>query len=270
MRQARYSLLLIGVILFFSGATVSSRAAAPDSGILTMYGFQAGQTISYIVCGNTELTGGCFAQGSIGPFGRVGALLEGSPTVEGNVVTRRLYVLDLGAGSAGTGVVLWVYTKSDTVSDSSDTVTVRLSKQLELPLVGGASVAGFMAANENALYVGTSQSTQAVSVRKGSWAITELGGTIPSSTVDLIVADSYGYVEVLQGLGSQVGGSFNIYGPNGEDFEGGGGAPVILDWRNALIPNAQQAGNLQSTATSPLRIENIKVAPKRVPAVATE
>lgn len=269
MRQARCFLTLIGLLLFFV-ATVSSRAAEPDSSILTTYGFQADQTVSYLVCGNTELTGGCFAQGSIGPFGRVGALLEGFPAIEGNIVTHRIYVLDLGGGSTGTDVLLWIYTKTDTVSDSSDTVTVKLTKQLKLPLVGGSSVAGFMAANENDLFVGTSQSTQAVSVRKGNWAITELGGTIPSSTVSAITADSNGYVEVLQGLGSQTGGTFNIYGPNGEEFEGGGGTPVVLDWTNALIPNAQQAADLQSTVPLPLRIESIKVAPKRVPTVPTE
>jgi hypothetical protein len=270
MRRAPYSLLMMGGFLILSGAAVSSRAAAPDAQILTTYGFQAGQTISYIVCGNTELESGCFADGELGPFGRVGALLEGSPAVDGNVVTRRLYILDVGAGSAGTGVVLWIYTKSDTVSASSDTVRISLSKKLELPLVGGSSVAAFMAANDNALYVGTNQSPQAVSVRKGSWVITELGGTIPSSTVSSIIADSYGYVEVVQGLGSQSGGTFAIFGPNGENFEGGGGTPVILDWRNALIPNAEQAADLQSTASSPVRTDIITVAPKRVPTVPTE
>jgi len=74
--------------------------------------------------------------------GFIGTSVIGRSTATGgyDIVTRSLHILDVGAGSAETSVVLWIYKKTDTVSNSSDTVTVSLSKHLELPLVGGSSV----------------------------------------------------------------------------------------------------------------------------------
>ena len=84
----------------------------------------------------------------LGPFGRIGAMLEGQPVVSGNTVTREIYVLDTASGGSANGVSLFVYTKSDVVSTSDDQVTVSLEQTIPLPLVGGSTATASMAAGE--------------------------------------------------------------------------------------------------------------------------
>src|SRR5580704_5685540 len=94
--------VLFLTILFASVAAfpVRAHAAAPDANLYTTYSLttSAGQTtVDWVVCGSTLDTEGCYDFGSIGPFVTVGAMVEGNPSVNGDTVTREIYVVDSGA-----------------------------------------------------------------------------------------------------------------------------------------------------------------------------
>jgi hypothetical protein len=220
--------------------TAGAPPAPPDSTLFTTYSLYSNDTtVDWIVCGSTQETEGCYASGSLGPFGRVGALLEGNPLVKGSTVTRAIYVLDAGAGSSGSGVELYVYTKTDTVSAETDTVKVTLTKTVSLPtLTGGASADCSMAANNNYLFIGTNLSPQAVDVKKSTFAVTTLGGFSPPINVTAITADSYGYVTVTQGDFTTGENGFYVFGPTGGGEEDGGGASFMLGTTQAVLPSA--------------------------------
>lgn len=198
-------------------------AAPPDSTLYTTY-TGSKTSVGWIVCGSTSQSEGCYASGSIGPFVGVGAMLEGNPTVSGSVVTRSIYVVDSG----GSNVTLYIYKKVDTVSASSDAVTVTLARTVSLPLTGGSTAACFMAANTKFLFVGTSVTSYAVEVNKRTLAITNVGGFSPPINVTSITSDQYGYVTVTQA------GGFTVLGPDGSLREDGGGTDFMLGTTQAV------------------------------------
>ena len=109
-------------------------------------------------------------------------MLEGEPKTDriANTVTRAIYVLDPASGPNQNEVVLYVYTKVDTITTDSDTVTVTLSQTISLPLVGDplSRSLPFMAANTKFLFIGTDQSPQAVVLDKRTFSVTQLGGVL--------------------------------------------------------------------------------------------
>src|SRR5207249_10039057 len=123
-----------------------------DGTLYTRYNVDPDHTnIAWNVCGSMPGSRGCYGSGSLGPFGRIGAMLEGEPKTDrhANTVTRAIYVLDSASGPNQNEVVLYVYTKVDTITTDSDTVTVTLSQTISLPLVGGTSaMTPQMAANK--------------------------------------------------------------------------------------------------------------------------
>jgi hypothetical protein len=233
--RGQYALLALAVLFAESGARAV--AAAPDSTLYTNYTVDPKlQNATWLVCGSTAQSEGCYASGSLGPFGRIGAMLESPPEFSGSTVTRQIYVIDVATGNARNGVSLLVYTKKDVVSAASDAVTVALERTIPLPLVGGSTATASMAANGSHLYVGTKQSTQAVSVAKSNWAVTLVGGFSPPLPVASITADNYGYVTITFGApGGQFSG-FYVFGPKGTAQGDGGGAEFMLDSLNAVVP----------------------------------
>jgi hypothetical protein len=233
------SLLALSALLPLHAQTAPP--GAPDAGLYTTYTAytsSGGITLNFSVCGSTQQSSGCYGGGSIGPFVAVSAMLEGAPTIAGNVVTRAIYVVD-SANVAG--VTLYVYKKTDTVSASYDTTTVTLAHTVSLPLVGGTSVKTYMAGNNAFLFIGTSQSTQAVRVNKNSLATASVGGFSPPANVSAIAADGYGNVTLTQGNG------FYTYGPNGSLQEDGGGADFMVDTVQGIVPPASSSNsNAQS------------------------
>ncbi len=208
-------------------------AATPiDATLYTRYHTDPNQTIiDWNVCGSLPDSSGCYGSGSLGPFGRVGALMEGEPTTNriANTVTRAIYVLDSASGPNQNEVVLYVYTKVDTITTDSDTVTVTLSQTISLPLVGGTSaMTPQMAANKQFLFIGTDQSPQAVVLDKRTFSVTQLGGS-SSSNVFGIFANQYGYATIT--FGSFRGGhnAFIVAGPDGSDKEDGDETQFMLD-----------------------------------------
>src|SRR5712691_3272628 len=116
--------------------------SAIDATLYTTYSLDTAQTnVSWVVCGSTQNTSGCYASGNLGPFGKVGALMEGNPKTDlsTNTVTRAIYVLDIASGTNQNEVVLDVYTKVDTITTDFDTITVTLSQTISLPVVSGLS-----------------------------------------------------------------------------------------------------------------------------------
>jgi hypothetical protein len=175
-----------------------------------------------------------FCHGLLGPFGRVGAIIEGNPTqnLKMGTVTRSIYVVDVAYGSKGDGVELYVYKKVDTITSSEDTVRVTLSKTVSLPLTGGSATVASMAANKNFLFIGTNQDQLAVQIQKSNFAITEYSGISDPINVSAITADAYGYVTTTWGTGQ----GFYVIAPNGEAVEDGGGASFMLNTIQAAVP----------------------------------
>lgn len=226
------SISLLSAALPVHGQNVPAPSGPPDATLYTTYGLSSDeQTVYWSVCGSTQGSSGCYASGSLGPFGRAGALMEGNPSVnlQTNTVTRAIYVVDIANGSGGTGVVLYVYKKTDVVSSTFDTVTVSLFKSISLPLTGGTTAVCSMAANNGFLFIGTDQSPQAVKVQKSDFTVTQLGGFSPPINVTAITADQYGYVTVTQGTFGNGENGFSVYGPDGSVQEDGGGASFMVN-----------------------------------------
>jgi hypothetical protein len=223
-------LLILGVFAPAIGQEASVPAAAPDATLYTSYypGSHY-QNIGYFVCGSTPGSEGCYASGTLGPFGHAGALIEGNAHTEENSVIRDIYIVDLGNESSTSEVNLYVYKKIDIVTASSDTVTVQLTNTVPLPLIGGGVARCSMAANGGFLFIGTDKSPQAVRVQKSNLAVTQIGGFDPPITVTSITADKYGYVTVTFGGFLSGENGFYQFGPNGQDTEDGGGAWFMLN-----------------------------------------
>jgi hypothetical protein len=225
----------------------------PDSTLYTTYDFENSyQNVVLTVCGYTKETSGCYAADSFGPLGHVGALIEGDESVSGNTVTRNIYVVD-DADGGGTGVKLYVYTKTDVISATFDTVTFTLANTVSLPLTGGANATTYMAANNGYLFIGTNQGDGAVKVQKSSLAVEQTGGGVVSS----ITSDKYGYVNVNFGSG------FYTFDPSGNSEGAGAGSEFLLSNSNGLSAAVFAAANPDAnnaranlTAQMKIRSEN--------------
>jgi hypothetical protein len=232
---SRAAVIQLAIILLAMSAPLTAQTAiappaAPDSTLFTTYSlFSGDQTLDWMVCGSTTSSSGCYASGSLGPFGKIGAMIEGNPSTSGSTVTRMIYVVDIAAGTSGTGVTLYAYKKTDTVSSTSDTVTVTLSKTVSLPLTGGASAVCSMAATPTLLFIGTNQSVQAVTVKKSTLTATQVGTYILGINVTSITVDKYGYVTVTQGGFTSGSNGFSVFNSTGVAQEDGGGADFMLD-----------------------------------------
>jgi hypothetical protein len=232
------------LILLVLSATVpvcaQMTSGPPDATLFTTYNINPSHTsVSWVVCGSTQQSSGCYDSGSLGPFGKVGALIEGNSSTNRttNTVTRAIYVLDIATGSNLNGVTLYVYKKTDTVTSSFDTTSVTLFKTVSLPLAGGSSALASMAANNKFLFIGTNQSPQAVEIQKGTFSITQVGGFSPPINVSAITADQYGYVTVQFGSFSTGENGFVVLGPDGGGREDGGGAAFMLNTVQAVLPS---------------------------------
>jgi hypothetical protein len=243
--------------------TVSAaQTSAPDSGLYTTYSFDAGYTSAYLsVCGSTQESEGCYGGATLGPFSQAGALIEGNPSVNAatGVVTRHIYVVDQAA-SGGTGVTLYDYIKTDSVSASFDTVKVVLSNTVSLPLTGGSSAKTYLAADNNCLFIGTNQSSFALKVQKSDLSFTQVGGFSPPINVSSITSDAYGFVTVT--FGGITGGfnGFYVFGPGGALSEDGGGADFMVSNANGLT-----TANLAATGASPAARMQVRLKKTALP-----
>jgi hypothetical protein len=218
--------VLITFFLLLTGGTFCW-AGTIDSGLFTTYTMDTAKTtLSWIVCGSISGGSGCYSSGQLGPFGRVGSIVESAKIydVHEGTVTRHLYVIDQAYGSGQNSVALYVYQRVDTIASSFDTTTFTLEKTISLPLIGGSSAVVFVAANQGFLVIGTSNSAVPIEVNKHTFVITPL--TIISQIPNSITADNYGYVVVRSA------NEFFVVGPSGAIQEDGGGSPFTI---NALL-----------------------------------
>jgi len=229
--RAPRTLTTCTILLALCTALAAQTPAAPDATLFTTYSLFSGeQTLDWIVCGSTTGSSGCYASGTLGPFGKIGAMIEGNPSVSGSTVTRMIYVVDTASGTSGTGVTLNAYKKTDTVSSTSDTVKVTLIKSVSLPtLTGGITATCSMAATPTLLFIGTNQGEQAVYVKKSNFSVTPVGLYIIGPPVTSITVDKYGYVTVTQGDFTSGTNGFTVFNSTGAAEEDGGGAEFMLD-----------------------------------------
>ncbi|MEO7723787.1 MAG: hypothetical protein ABIU29_03730 [Chthoniobacterales bacterium] len=220
------TLALITLCLSAGRGEGTQTASSPiDATLFTSYFFDAPRTTpTWIVCGNTENTNGCYGAGTLGTFGKIGAMMEGYPRTDlsTNTVTRAIYVLDIAAGANQNEVILYVYSKSDVITPDFDTVTVTLTNTIPLDLAGGLSSKGFMAANKNFILLGTNRSRSALELDKKAFTVTSFGPY--TEFCSSITSDQYGYMtaDFGQSLFFQVG-------PDGKNLQGGGGAWFMLN-----------------------------------------
>ena len=203
-----------------------------DSTLFTTYILgPSSQQIAYFVCGSTQESEGCFTSGEIGPFGRVGAIIEGQAREIGDVVTRDIYVIDTASGASKDGVTLSVYKKSDTVTASDDTVEVSFVRSVPLPLQGGAHANCYVAGSTTYLYVATDKGPTAVQVEKGGLELTTISyDSLPAVTRVLsISATSAGAVTVAFGGTTPSASGYVSYNAAGQQFEQGGGYNAYLN-----------------------------------------
>jgi len=240
LRDAVAALLSIAI-----GCGVSvGFAANPDSNYYVTYVLGGhGQWAYMYPCGSSTVSHGCYGVRILGPFGHIGAMLEGRPHSDDDegapgsgTVTREIYVVDVASGSTANGVSLFVYKRTDAVTANFDDITVSLDRTISLPLVGGTNASVSMAENNAFLYVGTNQGTQAVSIDRRNWAILPYTSGEPAIPVAAITANSYGYVTVTFAdvVGNQ--GAFIVFDPKGAPISDGGGADFMLDDINAVTP----------------------------------
>ncbi|GFZ87014.1 hypothetical protein [Dyella caseinilytica] len=246
----KHNMVAAGLFLAISAqlpALAAAQTTAPDSGLYTTYSFDAGYTNAYLsICGSTEESEGCYGGATLGPFGQAGALIEGHPSIDTTTgtVTRHIYVID-EAANGGTGVALYDYIKTDTVSASFDSVKVSLNSTVALPLTGGSGAQTYLAADNDYLFIGTNQSSFALKVQKSDLSFTQVGGFYPPVNVSSITSDAYGYVTVTFG-GITGSNGFYVFAPNGSSDEDGGGADFMVSNSNGLT-----TANLATTGASP-------------------
>lgn len=213
-------------------------AKAPDADFYTNYSLSSDQTlVMWSVCEQTKKASGCHGSGSLGPFGKVATLMEGLPRedVTKKIVVRDIYVVDVAAGTNQTGVVLYVYTKTDHVTLLLDQVKITLSDQVDLPLVGGPSASAAMAANAAFLVVGTNQGPVMAKVDKKTLTVTPIQDFVAPAYVSAVTADWYGYITVT--FGPDAGGNY-VLAPDGTPVQDGGGESFMLNPIEGVIPSA--------------------------------
>ena len=218
---------------------IGADAKPIDQTLYATYSISNDRTHLYLsVCGSLPGSEGCYGGAELGPFNSVGAVLEGLPStdVTTKTVTRDIYVVDAAAGPNKVGVDLYVYSRTDIISGSNDSITVVLTKTVALPLIGSTSAKASMAANKGYLYLGTNESPQALMVSKKTLAFTQVGGFSPPVNVSSITADQYGYVTITFGSFNGTNNGFYVFGPDGSGEGDGGGAAFTVGTAQAVQP----------------------------------
>ncbi|MEW9624588.1 hypothetical protein [Rhodanobacter geophilus] len=230
-----------------------------DNNLYTTYTMSNSYTyLNWMVCGSTEETEGCYDFGSLGPFGRIGAIIEDNEITNytTGTVTQNFYVVDQAA-NGGTGVTLYVYQRTDTITNSFDTTTMTLSHTIPLSLTGGTDATTYMAGNNSILLIGTNKSAYALEVQKSDFASRMVGGFSPPSNVSSITTSRYGYITVTFG-----DNGFYTLDPSGRSSGDGGGGDFMLNTTNGFSTGNS---NIVSSATSPNLAARMQVHMKQQP-----
>jgi len=214
-------------VVLLSVTSLPLYATPIDSAFFTVYSFDAqNTTISWVVGSGY----GIDDSGTLGPFGRVAAMIEGNPSqnLKKGTVTRDIYVVDAGYGSNGNEIALYIYQKVDQPAGELDSTTIKLLHTIVLPLTGGKSSSVSMAGNSKFLYIGTNQDEAAVQISKTNPNYQPFVGGVSGSTITSITSDQYGYVTITSGTGGFNGGA-SVYSPDGQVQEAMPEAGFVLN-----------------------------------------
>jgi len=218
--------------LFFLAALISAtpvlaRKAPLDQNLIANYTIDP-TSVQFIVCGGVANTDGCFGSAGMNPFEQACAVLEGETSKNGDVLTRAIYVLDKRT-SKDDPMILYVYSRQDTITDTNDAVSVSLVATVPLGITGGKRAKCFMAGNSVAVYAGSDADTTAAILNKGAFTVTTVGDFGPQH-LHGIDADDRGWVSL------HFESAFTSYNPNGvPEFEGGG-IVEFVGTKNAVTP----------------------------------
>ena len=205
----------------------------PTTGLYAQFGFnQAFTQLTWSVCGSVNGSNGCYGTGTLGGFGRIGALIQGAPTVDATtgLVTRNLYVIDQAVGGGtSTTTQLRVFELDETVAAPNVTVAMKEVKRVSLPMKGGLGTQTWLVGNRNFLIVGNSADGSPYSVAKSGLAVQaqQFNGTLEEVTTN-----GYGFVETDHDTGFNPGEvtMFYTYDANLQPVDsGGGGAGYFLN-----------------------------------------
>ena len=236
MRSLRthWNLFTVGLLLVLAiSLPAHAQVRNPDSTLYTSYSSFTNTDVHWVTCGSLPQSEGCYGSGTLGPFTNACAIVQSVPAaINSFTVLRYIYVLD--TGSSPGGMTLTAYRRSDTVSQSSDMISVTTVAVVPLPtLVGGSGVTCSMAQNPTYVFAGTNQGTSPVAINKTTFAVTQAG--LFTGPVTAITADSYGYVTINQNQNGSHGNT--VYGPNGQLEGDGGGAYFMINPIDALNPS---------------------------------
>ena len=238
-RQGLYRLAVWAALVCLTLPAIAGTSQAPvrrngalDANLTTTFSLYDHNTqISWVTCGSTAESEGCYGSGSITGLTHACAMLEGASTTSGQTVTRNIYILDMGDTSDAPS--LKVFEMADVFTDSYVTTTITLYNTVQLPLTTGGNCA--MAANQGVILAGTSQSFQAAKFNLSDYTVQAVGGFTPQLPVTQITANDAGYVLVTFGSGRETGQSgFYVYGPDGSSIESGPGMPFLGNSLNAF------------------------------------
>lgn len=199
------ALLLVPVA---SLAAPAPQVSVDGSNLMTAFWFANNYTdVELLVCGSVPHTSGCFGSGSLGPFGKVGALIVGTAVADpvAHTITQDIYAVEQAYNGAPI-TKLYVYRLVETIDATNGRadVTVARVKTVPLPLKGGLGAKTFLASNGHALYIATDQDPHAITVEKHGFAIAQVYTLAPGSNVSSLTANEDGCVGVTSG---QSGGS---------------------------------------------------------------
>ena len=190
LRAHRNLLMAALLVVLVMAVPAHAQVHNPDSTLYTSYFASSTTQMTWVTCGSLPLSEGCYGSGTLGPFTNACAIVQSVPAaINAFTVIRNIYVLD--TGSSPSGMTLTVYRRTDTVSQSSDTISVTTVAVVPLPtLVGGSGVTCSMAQNPAYVYAGTNQGTSPVAINKSTFAVSPAG--LFTGPVTAITADSYG------------------------------------------------------------------------------
>lgn len=217
-------------LAFASSSTMAASTPALDDGLFAEFS-SSPTSVSFIVCGATGGTSGCYGSASLSPpFEQACGVLQGKPKTRGDVMTRAIYVLDKRTSSTDP-IMLYVFERKDVISGGFDTVSATLKQTVNLVLTGGTNSYCAMAGNDNYVYAATSVDEVAAAVNKKTFAVTDEGGFSPPATIVSITADDRGYISLHFNEG------FYVFDPQGNLQADGGGAADFINQRNGWITN---------------------------------
>jgi hypothetical protein len=143
-----------------------------------------------------------------------------------DIVTRAIYILDKRT-TEGDPAILYVYTRTDTITENSDAVQVTLTAQIPLDPAGGSKTHCMMAANDRFVYTATNASSKVMMTDK---AMLDAEPLIVGGPVAGLTADGRGFVAI------DFEGGFIIANSGGGLVQNSSGNIYEVSTRNAWMP----------------------------------